>query len=251
MNDFPRDLPTVNHVEANPRRIRAYLGGQLVIDTTRAHYVWEWAKYPQYYIPAADVRQEFVTASEGDEATSRGPATKHGLKVGDEERTGALHWLHESPIEGISDSIRFEWPALDSWFEENEQVFVHPRDPYTRVDALRGSRTVRVEFKGQVLAESAAPVLVFETGLPTRYYFDRADVDFTHLVSSDTVTSCPYKGNTSGYWSVESGGRVHPDLAWTYDFPTVALAPIAGLIAFYNEKTDLFIDGQDVPRPAR
>ena len=189
--------------------------------------------------------------------------THHGLKVNDDERTGAVHWLQESPIDGLSETIRFEWAALDSRFEENEQVFVHPRDPDTRVDALRGSRTVRVEFKGQVLAESAAPVLVFETGLPTRYYFDRTDIDLTHLVASDTETACPYKGVTSGYWSVEAGGRVHPALAWVYDFPTRALAPIAGLIAFYNEKVDLFIDGQAVrarrdpvdellgPRPTR
>ncbi len=248
---FPHDLPTVNHVEAVPRRIRAYLGNELIVDTTRAHYVWEWEKYPQYYIPAEDVRQQFVTGSEGDEQTSRGPATRHGLKAGDQERAGALHWLHESPIDGISETIRFEWPALDSWFEENEQVFVHPRDPYTRVDALRGSQKVRVEFKGQVLAESTSPVLVFETGLPTRYYFDRTDVDFTHLVASDTETECPYKGTTSGYWSVEAAGRVHPDLAWVYDFPTRALAPIAGLIAFYNEKTYLFIADQPIPRPPR
>ena len=144
---------------------------------------------------------------------------------------------------------RFEWDALDAWFEEDEQVFVHPRNPYTRVDALRSTRTVRVELDGVVLAESSSPVLVFETGLPTRYYLNRTEVDFAHLVPTDTVTACPYKGTTSGYWSAQLGDTIHPDLAWTYDFPTRQLLPIAGLIAFYNEKVDIY-PRRPAPRPA-
>jgi uncharacterized protein (DUF427 family) len=100
-----------------------------------------------------------------------------------------------------------------------------------------------------VLAESSSPVMVYETGLPTRYYLNRTDVDFAHLVASDTVSACPYKGTTSGYWSVDAGGTVHKDLAWTYDFPTRQLLPITGLIAFYNEKVDTFLDGQRLDRP--
>ncbi|MGH3201380.1 MAG: DUF427 domain-containing protein [Streptosporangiaceae bacterium] len=92
-------------------------------------------------------------------------------------------------------------------------------------------------------------VMVFETGLPTRYYLSRTDVDFAYLVPSDTVTACPYKGTTSGYWSVRAGDTVHPDLAWSYDFPTSQLLPIAGLIAFYNEQVDVILDGQHLDRP--
>ncbi|MET8354816.1 DUF427 domain-containing protein [Micromonospora sp. NPDC005206] len=138
---------------------------------------------------------------------------------------------------------------MDSWFEEDEEVFVHPRNPYARVDAMRSTRRVRVELDGVVLAESASPVLVFETGLPTRYYLNRTEVAFGHLVPSETTTSCPYKGRTSRYWSVRVDGTVHPDLAWSYSFPTSALLPIAGLIAFYNEKVDLIIDGERLTRP--
>ncbi|WP_260428776.1 DUF427 domain-containing protein [Micromonospora globispora] len=126
---------------------------------------------------------------------------------------------------------------------------MHPRNPYARVDALRSTRSVRVELDGVVLAESTSPVLVFETGLPTRYYLNRTDVNFGHLVPSATTTACPYKGRTSGYWSVRVGDTVHPDLAWSYDFPTGALLPIAGLIAFYNEKVDLTVDGERLTRP--
>ena len=126
---------------------------------------------------------------------------------------------------------------------------MHPRSPYVRVDSLRSSRTVRVESHGVVLAESSSPVLVFETGLPTRYYLNRTDVDFGALVPSETVTACPYKGYTSGYWSSVVDGRVHPDVAWSYAFPMRELLPIAGLVAFYNEKVDLFLDGQQLERP--
>jgi uncharacterized protein (DUF427 family) len=139
----------------------------------------------------------------------------------------------------VAGCVRFEWDALDAWFEEDEEVFVHPRSPYTRVDALRSTRAVRIELDGVVLAESSSPVMVFETGLPTRYYLNRTEVNFEHLEPSDTVTACPYKGKTSGYWSVRSGEQLLPDLAWAYDFPTRQLLPIAGLIAFYNEKVDI------------
>jgi uncharacterized protein (DUF427 family) len=92
-------------------------------------------------------------------------------------------------------------------------------------------------------------VLVFETGLPTRYYVNRTEVNFDHLVPSTTVTSCPYKGKTSAYWSIRIGDTLHQDLAWAYDFPTRQLAPIAGLVAFYNEKVDIYLDGELQARP--
>jgi uncharacterized protein (DUF427 family) len=116
---------------------------------------------------------------------------------------------------------------------------------------LRSSREVEVEVEveGLVLARSSRTVMVFETGLPARYYIDRLDVDWTHLVTSDTQTSCPYKGTTSGYWSVDVGGRLEPDLAWAYGFPTRQLLPIAGLVAFYNEKVDIAVDGARIERP--
>ena len=164
-------------------------------------------------------------------------------------RPGAARVYGEDAIPGLSGMVRFEWDALDAWFEEDEQVFVHPRNPYTRVDAIRSTRTVRVELDGVVLAESWSPVMVFETGLPTRYYLNRSEVNFDHLVPTQTQTACPYKGNTSGYWSIRIGETVHADLAWAYDFPTRQLQPIAGLIAFYNEKVDIYLDGDLLERP--
>jgi uncharacterized protein (DUF427 family) len=155
----------------------------------------------------------------------------------------------ESATEALIGTVRIDWDAVDAWFEEDEEVFVHPRNPYARVDAVRSTRTVRVSCDGVQLAESAATVMVFETGLPTRYYFNPTEVDFSHLEPSTTETACPYKGRTSGYWSVRAGDALHQDLAWTYHFPTLPLIPIAGLIAFYNEKVDIEIDGTPQDRP--
>jgi uncharacterized protein (DUF427 family) len=249
LNDYPAMITTVNQVTPAPRRVRGVVAGQTVFDTTRALYVWEWAFYPQYYIPAADVRMEFLPAENQTRQSRRGTENLHALQVGDTHRAHAARVLGESPVDGLAGTVRFEWDALDAWFEEDEQVFVHPRSPYTRVDALRSTRTVRVEIDGTVLAESSSPVMVFETGLPTRYYLNRTEVDFTRLIPSATVTSCPYKGTTSGYWSFRGGDTVHEDIAWTYDFPTRQLLPITGLIAFYDEKVDTFLDGQQLDRP--
>ena len=177
------------------------------------------------------------------------PTQLYALRVDDLERPSAVRVYLDSVIPGLSGTARFEWAALDAWFEEDEEVFVHPRNPYSRVDALRSTRRVRIELDGVVLAESSSPVMVFETGLPTRYYLNRTEVHFDHLVPTDTVTSCPYKGMTSQYWSVRVGADLHPDLAWSYDFPTRQLLPIAGLIAFYNEKVDVFVEGQQLERP--
>jgi len=246
---YPHPIAEVDHVEIVPRRIRATLGGRTVLDTTRALYLWEWPFYPQFLIPSEDVDSDALVEGEETHRISRGTVIRVGLRAGGLERHDAGRRYVRSGVAGIQGHIRFDWDALDAWFEEDEQVFVHPRSPYVRVDALRSSRTVRVEMEGIVLAESSAPVMVFETGLPTRYYFDRTAVDFTHLRSSDTVTPCPYKGRTSVYWSVETGDAVHADLAWSYDFPTRQLLPIAGLVAFLNEKVDLFVDGEPQPRP--
>ncbi|MGC1211973.1 MAG: DUF427 domain-containing protein [Micromonospora sp.] len=249
MPDYPKAIAPDDRIEPVPRRIRAFLAGERVLDTTRARYVWEWPFYPQYYIPVADVDRNLLVDEQRTESSRRGTARLHGLRVGEIVRTSCARLYGDDAPPELRDTVRFDWAALDSWFEEDEQVFVHPRNPYARVDALRSTRRVRVELDGVVLAESASPVLVFETGLPTRYYLNRTDVNLTHLVPTATTTSCPYKGRTSGYWAVRVGDTVHRDLAWSYDFPTAALLPIAGLIAFYNEKVDLIVDGERLSRP--
>jgi uncharacterized protein (DUF427 family) len=220
MTDYPRAIAAVDQREPVPRRVRAVLGGRTVIDTTRALYVWEWPPYPQFYIPIADVAAEVLAAAR-------------------------VHT--DGPLAGYA---RFEWEALDAWFEEDEEIFVHPRNPYARVDALRSTRHIRVELEGVLLAESRSPVLLFETGLPTRYYLDRTAVHFGALERSGTTSACPYKGRTTDYWSIRTPSGLHKDLAWSYVFPTAGLNAIAGLVAFYNEKVDITLDGVALERPA-
>ena len=249
MSDYPRAIVAIDHVEPVPRRIRAMLAGAVVLDTTRARYVWEWPHYPQYYVPLDDVNTDYLVDEKHPERLTRGLAQRYGLQVGDVSRPQAARVYTEATLDGLTGTARFEWSALDRWFEEDEEVFVHPRNPYTRVDALRSTRHVRIELAGAVLADSSSPVMVFETGLPTRYYFNRTEVSFDRLVATDTVTSCPYKGVTGGYWSVRVGDELHPDVAWSYDFPTRELTPIAGLISFYNEMVDVTVDGERLSRP--
>jgi len=246
MNDYPGMISEKNLIQPVPRRIRGYFAGEVIFDTTSALYVWEWAPYPQFYIPLADVKSEFLVDEAQEKHHARGSYHRKSLAVGEREHPAAAKVYVGDGLDGLADMVRFEWDALDSWFEEDEQVFVHPRNPYTRVDAIRSTRTVRVERDGAVLAESSSPVMVYETGLPTRYYLNRTEVNFEHLVPNDTVTECPYKGTTTDYWSVKMGGTVHADLAWSYSFPTRQLLPITGLVAFYNEKVDIFIDGVEL-----
>jgi uncharacterized protein (DUF427 family) len=249
VTDYPQPAVLQHHLEPVPRRVRAFFAGATVLDTTSALYIWETPYYPQFLIPRADVDEALLVDEQHPHKVRLGSVRRFGLRAGERCSTEAARLFTDSDVPAVVDHYRFQWDALDSWFEEDEEVFVHPRNPYVRVDALRSTRRVRVELDGVLLAESSSPVMVFETGLPTRYYLNRSEVDFGHLEHSDTVTACPYKGRTTDYWSVRIGERLHADLAWSYAFPTVALAPIAGLVAFYNEKLDIVLDGSRLERP--
>lgn len=248
MRDYPQSL-SVSGWEPVPRRVRAFLGGRAVLDTLAARYVWEHAAYPQYYIPFGDVDASVLFDEGQTRQLKRGKAKVYGLRVGSTERPDSLHAYDSDADPAVAGTVKVDWKAMDAWFEEDEQVYVHPRNPYARVDAVRSNRPVRIELDGTVLAEAPSSVMVFETGLPTRYYLDRTTLDLSVLEPSDTVTECPYKGVTSGYWSARVGDRLIPDLAWTYAFPTRQLLPIAGLVAFYNERVDITLDGVRLDRP--
>jgi uncharacterized protein (DUF427 family) len=230
-------------VEHGAKRIRAYLGGELVADTIRPLLVWERPQYPAYYIPATDVRSELLSPDGGIEhSPSRGDGEMFTIRAGGKEARGAALRYANSPFEELRDAIRLDWHALDAWFEEDEQVFTHPRDPYTRVDILPSSRHVRIEVDGVTVAETSKPTLLFETGLPTRYYLPRTHVRMDLLTPTDTESHCPYKGQAE-WWSVRAGDALHADLAWSYRTPLPESQKIAGLVAFYDEKVDVYVDG--------
>jgi uncharacterized protein (DUF427 family) len=238
-------------LEPAAKRVRAYLGGELVVDTTHPTLVWEVPYYPTYYFPVGDVRTELLEPESGGLAhsPSRGDGRVFSVTAGGKHAPRAAVRYENSPIEPLRDLIRLDWDAMDAWFEEDEEVFTHPRDPYTRVDILPSSRHVRVEVDGVTVAESASPRLLFETGLPIRYYLPKTHVRMDLLTPTATVSHCPYKGQAE-WWAVRTAdGGVRDDLAWSYRTPLPESQKIAGLIAFYDEKVDVYVDGVLQPRP--
>jgi uncharacterized protein (DUF427 family) len=237
-------------VERGAKRVRAYLGGEMVADTIAPLLVWEAPYYPTYYFPAGDVREHLLHADGAiAHSPSRGDGETLTVRAGGKEAPGAAVRLQDSPVEQLRGTIRLQWDAMDAWFEEDEEVYTHARDPYTRVDILASSRHVRVEIDGLAVAESTSPRLLFETGLPVRYYLPQPHVRLELLERSEKVTDCPYKGRALS-WSVRAGGQRHENMAWSYPTPLPESQKIAGLIAFYNEKVDLFVDGARQDRPS-
>lgn len=245
--DYPQMAAARGRVEPSPRRVRGYLGDELIFDTMSARYVWEVPYYPQYYIPLNDVQPSVLRDENHPQTVQFGPSRLFSV-IGPTATLQSAARVFDDDGGPVSGLVRFEWSAL-SWFEEDEPIYGHPRNPYARVDALRSHRHITVAVDGVPLAETRSPVLLFETGLPTRYYIDQTDVTFEHLEPTNTQTLCPYKGVTSGYWSVRAGDTVQADLAWTYHTPLPAVAPIANMVAFYNEKVDITLDGVALPRP--
>ena len=241
------DRPRVRIV-SNPRRLRAMVRGVPLIDTTASRFVWEVPYYPAWYFPVEAVAAELVPNGNTLRSTSRGDGTRYDVIVGDRTLPDAA-WCHlDSPVEELRSLVRFEWGAVDAWFEEDVEVFVHPRSPEVRVDALPSSRHVRVLVGGEVIADSVRPTILYETGLPPRYYFPKTDVRMDLLTPTSTSSACPYKG-WANYWKVEVGAARHEDIAWGYRTPLPESEGIAGLVCFYNEKVDLEVDGEAVERP--
>ncbi len=228
------------HIELSPRRVRTYLGGELIADSEHVLLVYESKRPPAYWLPVADVRMENMQQKDSDSAGTLRWRLVVGNRVVENVARGYANPSGErAPLQ---DHLTFYWDQMDSWFEEDDEVFVHPRDPYTRVDAVHSSRHIRVEIDGNVLAESNRPVLLFETGLPTRYYIPKQDVRMDILEPTASVTRCPYKG-VARYWSARIGGETIPDLVWSYPAPIAECPKIENLLSFYNERVDLFVDG--------
>lgn len=235
-------------LERGQKRVRGILGGKVVFDTLTPVLVWEVPYYPAYYVPRGDVQATLIPTARRESSPSRGEAEYFDVEVDGRTAREAAWWYPASPLAGLRELVRFEWKALDEWLEEDEPIYVHPRDPYKRVDILASSRHVEVVVRGVKVADSRQPRILFETSLPPRYYLPLADVRLDLLVPSTTTTQCPYKG-TATYWSLRVAGEVLPDFVWTYRAPFPESQKIAGLVAFYNEKVDLHVDGVLQERP--
>jgi uncharacterized protein (DUF427 family) len=238
------------YLEPSPRRIRGQAGTEFVVDSRHAHLLYEHGRLPIYMFPRDEVHTELLEPSEHrTESANKGSARWWDLRLG-EQLVESAAWEYPAapsnapPLRGL---IAFRWDALDSWYEEEEPAIVHARDPYHRVDALETSRRVRISLDRELLAETERGTVIFETSLPPRWYIPPEDVR-AELTPSSKRTGCAYKGFAS-YFSVRLGDRLEEDLAWTYEEPRREVAPVAGMLSFFNERVDIELDGELQTRP--
>ncbi|HWF72284.1 MAG TPA: DUF427 domain-containing protein [Solirubrobacteraceae bacterium] len=238
------------YLEPTPKRVRVMIEDEAVADSAGAMLLHEGGNQPVYYFPPEDVREDVLEPSDTTTyCPKKGHASYFSVRVGERVVADAA-WYYPEPIEGappIGGLIAFYWERVDRWLEEEEEVFFHPRDPYHRIDVLPSSRHVRILRKGNLLAESGRAIVLFETGLPPRWYLPREDV-VAELRPSERETGCPYKG-VATYFSVVVDGRVIEDVIWTYVEPRPEAMAIEGLLAFYDERVDVELDGVPQERP--
>jgi uncharacterized protein (DUF427 family) len=237
-------------VEPSPRWVRVKFGGEYIADSRRALLLIQYppAGLPTYLFPQADVRMDLLVPAALD--GQNGDKAYWTVRAGERAAENAA-WTQIDPppdLADVKDHITFTWDAMDGWYEEDEEVFVHARDPHKRVDVLASSRHVRIVIAGETIAETHRPHLLFETSLPTRYYIPREDVRMELLEPTELKTRCPYKGIAS-YWSVRVGDHVAKNGVWSYQDPIPECAKIKDRLCFYNERVDLYLDGELQARP--
>jgi uncharacterized protein (DUF427 family) len=241
------------HVEESPRHVRVRFGGETIADSQHPLLLREARIVPVYYFPPSAVRMELLQpTAHRVHCPHKGEASYWTIRVGDKIAENAA-WSYPAPsanAAALRGHIAFQWNLMDAWYEEEEEAFVHARDPYKRVDVLPSSRHVRVTVHGETVADTHRPHLLFETGLPTRYYIPMDDVRRDLLVPSQSSSRCPYKGIAS-YWSVRVGETTFPDLIWSYRDPIPECPKIRGLVCFFQEReATLYVDGEPLPKPA-
>lgn len=234
---------------AIPKQVRVDFGKQTVANSRRVRLLR--GRPPVYYFPEEDVEREALVPSEHtSQEEGLGRAVFWHVRANSrqiEDAAWRIEDPHKEAPEGIEKYIAFDWEAMDAWWEEEEQIRVHPRDPFSRIDCLHSTREVRVEINGVTAAETNRAVLLFETGLPVRYYFPKRDLNLAYFEPSDLITRCPYKGEAH-YYSAVIHGEEQPNIAWTYPYPNPKLAKIKDRVAFYTEKLDgVYVDGEQLP----
>ena len=207
---------------------------------------------PVYYFPIKDVREEFLMPSEiTTESPFKGTATHYSMNTG-VTLVEDVGWRYLEPVQGcppITDYMAFYWNKMNHWYEEDEEIFVHARDPFRRIDCLPSSRHVQVVVDGEIVADSRRATFLFETGMPTRYYLPIADTRLDLLGPSRHISRCPYKGIAS-YYHLTVKGKRHENMVWYYPDPVHEVERIKGLVSFYNEFVDrILVDGVEQPKP--
>ncbi|KAI4813393.1 DUF427-domain-containing protein [Aureobasidium sp. EXF-8845] len=262
------ELPTLARhlVENGPhktlqtqRRVRILINGACIADTIHtsgALFVWEHPYYPQLYLPKDALLKNvqgytIVYENHQDVKDSHDKLIAQILKVKvtrksdnnmKEVKDGFM--VFSNSLTGkasiLSNMLKVHFSTADQWLEEDTPIFVHPKDPFKRIDILHCSRRLRISINNTVIAESPFCMQLYETGLRTRYYIPLTAIHNEVLRPSETITQCPYKGEAE-YYDVVIGGEVYKDIVWYYTRPTVECTSIAGLCCFYNEKVDMMI----------
>lgn len=227
------------------KRVRAVFDGEVVVDTDRAKMLHETGHLPTYYVPEEDVSWDLLRKT--DHTTHcpfKGDAAYWSVIVGDREAENAV-WSYPEPLEQspwLAGYVSIYFDSMNQWFEEDEEVTVHPRDPYHRVDVRQSSRHVKVTVNGETVAETGRPRILFETGLPPRYYIPPEDVKTELLEKSATKTYCPYKGEAS-YESVTVNGERIEDATFFYPEPLPEAEKVEGYLCFLAEGVETEVDG--------
>jgi len=239
--DFrPKIVPTA-------KRVRGVLNGRYIFDTTDAKLVWEHKYFPQYWIPRSDFS---ATAKfEDDKPVSGIQSSTSKLSVEGGKPVSTL-LVPDSFNSELAGHVKIDFKALDAWYEEQAQVLYHPKDPYHRVDILPSGRKVRVEIDGVCLADTGdegGVMSLWETNFPGRWYLPRTAIRWEYLTPSETHTGCPYKGEAS-YYNAVVNGKEHKDVVWWYKNPTLESGQVAGMLCFYPDKVDTWVDGKPIEK---
>ncbi|KIY73117.1 DUF427-domain-containing protein [Cylindrobasidium torrendii FP15055 ss-10] len=226
-------------------RVRALFGGQFIVDSSQARFVWA----PESLIPEYHFRIDELPSKYLSNEIKSAEYTTYTIQVREAKtKENALKVYHTGPLQGL---FTIEFKAVDAWFEEDEQVFSHPKDPYHRVDVLHSSRDICIKVDGVEIARTSRPLLVLETNLIPRFYVPLADCHLDLLTPSDLKTGCPYKGEAN-YFHIQAttSAPLRENLAWFYRAPNLECASIRGYVCFYDEHLDVWLDGVKQPRPA-
>jgi len=244
--------PHVVTFERSPKRIRVRFNGETIADTVRGLILFERGLIPVYYFPIDDVRMDLLTpTTHSTHCPFKGDASYWTVTVGDRSAENAV-WSYPEPIAEVPElkgHVAFYWNKMDQWLEEDEEVFVHARDPHKRIDVVYSERPVQVILGGETVAESRRALFLFETGLPTRYYLPAEDVRRDLLAPTESQSACPYKG-TASYWTATVGGTEYADIVWCYRDPLPEVGRVKDYLCFYNENVDeIRIDGEPELKP--